>query len=252
MKIILVLNFLFLTFIVNAQTNNSSYWKTYTEPNGIQHSLSVASKNVVHLFDAMPKYWLYKYSGSENLKKEYADLLKAKNLIVHYPTFINSHQEFAIEVLIHTDKDKYMTVELTDLNVADKFAQREIKKIQIESDALADKLGYAKTKIEFTPSKPTIINNHNTMYNVAVATNLNYSIDEKRGIRPYEVQNFQKGYVSFDESDHSGFYTSLIKDRYLVTIKLNDVKTLKDCKSVEDYILEYLSKFNLEILSNNN
>lgn len=251
MKRILVLKFLFLCIFLNAQSNDSSYWKTFTEPNGINHSLSVASKNVVHLFDAMPKYWLYKYRGSEYLKKDYSDLLKAKKLIVHYPTFINSGQEHEIKVLINTDNERYMTVTLSDLKVSDEYSAREIEKLQIESDALAVKLGYPKTKLEFKAAKPTLINIHTQMYNVALGTNINYSIEEKRGMKPFEVPGFDKGYVTFSETDHIGFYTSMIKDRYILTIKLEDVKTLKDCKSVEDFVIEYLSKFNTEILPSN-
>lgn len=251
MKKLLFLKFLFLTLFLNAQTNEVSCYKKFTEPDGSHHCLAIASKAVSYIFDAMPKIWLYKYTGTEFGKKEYSDLLKSDKLFVHYPTFINSSQEYEIEVNISTENDRYMIVSILDLNAADEHSSRGIVKIQKESDDLADKLGYAKTKLEFTPSKPKFLDIHNTMYNVAVATNLNYSIDEKRGIRPFEFLNFEKGYVSFDGTDHSGFYTAILKERYIITIKLKDVITLKDCKSVEDYITDYLLKLSIEILPNN-
>lgn len=242
MKKLLILSMLFFSCITNAQTSPPTCKKTFAEPNGILHCLLISSGTVSHVFDAMPKVWLYKYTGSRFLKNEYSELMKENKLVVHYPTYVNSSQEFQIEVLIPTGDEQYMTVALMDLNAADEYGARKIKELQKESDALADRLGYPKTKIKFEENKPAFLNAHDTLYKVALAVNQNYIESEKRGLRPFEFPNFQKGYVSFDESDHSGYYAATIKGRYMISIKLRGIKTLKDCQSVENYVSDYLTK----------
>ncbi|TDL99557.1 MAG: hypothetical protein C4K58_06595 [Flavobacteriaceae bacterium] len=245
MKKILSLYFVFFFFVLSAQSHDSQCWKM-TKSGATEHCLSFRSKEVVHMFDALPKYRLYQYSGSKFGSD--SEIKEMGNNRFFYPTYQNTREEYEIEVYIPTYNDKYMVVTLLDLDAMDQKNQREMQKLQNESNELAQKMGYPKTELKFTPTKPLLLNNHNTMYNVAFVTNLNYNSDEKGGLRPFEFPNFQKGYVGFSEHDHSGYYTAIIKNRYIIKIKLTEIHTLKDCSSVENYLTEYLSKFNFLVL----
>ena len=49
-------------------SDDADYAKTVTGDNGVRYSLTKSAKSVMHIFDAMPKMRIYKYTGTEATK----------------------------------------------------------------------------------------------------------------------------------------------------------------------------------------
>jgi hypothetical protein len=232
----------FVTLVVmltNAYAgSDSDYAKTVTGEGGVLYSLTKTSKSMMHVFDAMPKIRLYKYSGTAATKyfgKGDRGNDKSPHGRTFFPSVITNHQYYEMEYNMPTANEKNMSVIITDLDRADEGTK-------IEYDALVaefKKLGLPSPP-PYEKPKAVMLAVHRELFE-GVAKN---SKDAQKLRVSTRFSDIDEAYVA--GYDTNRYYEGMVKNRYLIKINLSDVDTLNSTDAVEAYIDDYVSKLGLK------
>jgi hypothetical protein len=219
-----ILVFLLYSLLLNynfASAAASDYAKSVVGQGGAVFALSNSSKSVMHVFDAMPKMALYKYTGSE-----YKDIYKiglnrgndkARHGTVVYPQHTTNRDHFTLFYPLKTAQDGgTMLVEIEDMDLAG--------------------VGY----------KTAVISTQDVVFNIAERLNQDFNLEHQVGMRPVtSFKGIDKAYIEFKPNEKSHF-KGVMKNRYLVTITLSGVNALANCSDVEAYIADYVTQIGVE------
>ena len=259
MKKLIASLILLFSFSAFAEWSDKSYFKVTRDPQGVPHGLSFESKAVVHAFDALPKIRTYQYSGTK-----YSNLAAGKGdgagyePSMHYPPHWTSSDKSTVWVEIHADNDLgLMKVELTDLDVMQQLYLNDMAKLAIESDALMAQLKLPKVAMPpLEDMKAKMLESHRNMFAVAQRTNMDYIEKEKGGVMPVSFPDITDSYITYSDYDgnynggNSAYFTGIIKNRYMIKIKLTDIKKIQKCSDAKNFITQYLSLLNYAALPN--
>ena len=220
--------------------DDANYAKTVTGDGGVRYSLAKNAKSMMHVFDAMPKMRIYKYTGTEATKyfgKGDRGNDKTPHGRVIYPQHVSSQDNYALEYNLPTANESSMLVTLYDWDLADVDAKKQHGELVAE---------FKKMNIPVPPfeggSKAKMLASHHEMFTVALASK---SLDEFKVSTRFA--DIDEAYVAY-RADES-YFTGVIKKRYSIMIKINGVYTLKSTDDVEEYIASYVSKLSLKGLS---
>ena len=159
----------------------SDYAKSVVGQGGAVFALSNSSKSVMHVFDAMPKMALYKYTGSE-----YKDIYKielkrgndeARHRTVVYLQHTTNRDHFTLFYPLKTAQDGgTMLVEIEDMDLAG--------------------VGY----------KTAVISTQDVVFNIAERWNQDFNLEHQAEMRPVtRFKGIDKAYIEFKPNEKSHF-----------------------------------------------
>ena len=221
--------------------SDADYAKTVKADGGVLYSLAKSSKSVMHIFDAMPKIRIYKYTGTAATKyfgKGDRGNDKSPHGRVIYPQHVTNQDYYMLAYTLPTANEASMLVQIDDYDLMDVGAKKQF------ADTVAEmkKMGVNAEMPAYEPAKPALLAAHHDMF--AVAQNSKSLHELKVSERFADVS---EAYVAH-QTDIS-YFTGLIKNRYLIKIQLSGVNSLKTTSDVEEYISEYMSNLSLKGLS---
>jgi hypothetical protein len=204
--------FLALVLVINsdnafANLTDHDYVKNVKGDEGLIYSLSLSSKPVEHLFDALPKLRVYQYTGTKA-----AHVGKAFKRVV-YPDIFSTQDNFKLQYNLPTANDGEMLVEIMDLSLSPSGA------------------------------KAIWLSTFEQMYAAANAANADFIESEGAGLRVSHATKLKHAYLSFRKNDKSQF-VALHNNRYLITLTLTNVSGLTSCTNVESYVQPYVQNVN--------
>jgi hypothetical protein len=216
--------------------SNADYTKTVTGQGGALFSLSKGDAAALEAsFDAVPKIYLYKYTGSK-LKDIYKLGLdrgneKSPHGRIIFPTVISNQDYHLFELNLPSANEGVMQVGIDDLDLMEIGLKKQFADMEIEFK----KMGIA---MPATPppgsQKAQALSIHRQMYGVAMQSKrLDFRISKK-------FAAIDDAYVEFKPEE--SFFTGTVHGRYLFKIKLIGIQGLGSCDDVEKYIDNYVSQ----------
>ena len=104
--------------------------------------------------------------------------------------------------------------------------------------------------------KAKMLESHRNMFAVAQRTNMDYIEKEKGGVMPVSFPDITDSYITYSDYDgnynggNSAYFTGIIKNRYMIKIKLTDIQKIQKCSDAKNFITQYLSLLNYAALPN--
>jgi hypothetical protein len=200
------------TNVLSQKTNNDGYIKTVIV-NNQKFALIESSKNMETVFDALPK--IASYKG---------------------PIWFFNKKVFLLSDVVSTDNYFTMTCSYkSDKKIPDSNGDESVMKVKV--------LDLQQLTAE---QENTIINSQKLMFQAVKADEIDLNPSTMSGAMGTEFNNIDFGYIFYKEN--SSLFSGLIKNRYLITLSLENIIGLKGCKDVKIYIEDYLNKIIFEAL----
>jgi hypothetical protein len=241
MKIIKIVSVFLLAMLTLSSAyagTDADYTKTVTGQGGALFSLSKGdAAALVSVFDAIPKIYLYKYTGSQ-MKDIYKLAVdrgndKSPHGRIIFPPHSSNQDYHVLEVDLPSGNEGSMKVNVDDLDMAEIGLKKQFAALEIEFK----KMGIVMPAAPAPESqKAQRLAMHREMYGVAKQSkNINFRTSTK-------FTAIDDAYVAF-KPEGGSYYTGTVHGRYVLTISLNGIAGLASCDDVEAYIDNYMAQF---------
>lgn len=239
-KLKTVATFLLAMLMVNNvyANANANYTKTVTGQGGALFSLSKGDPAVlINTFDAMPKVYLYKYTGNQlkNIFKLGLDRGndKSPHGRIIFPSHVSNQDYHELEVSLPSGNEGVMKVSVDDLDMIEVGLKKQYAELAIEFK----KMGIAMPETPSPASQKTqMLAIHQQMVDVAkLSKDINFRVSSK-------FTAIDNAYVAF--KPEGSYFTGTVHGRYLLKISLDGIAGLASCNDVETYIDNYMAQFN--------
>lgn len=217
---------------------NADYTQTVTGQGGALFSLSKGDPAVlINTFDAMPKVYLYKYTGNQlkNIFKLGLDRGndKSPHGRIIFPSHSSNQDYHELEVSLPSGNEGVMKVSVDDLDLIEVGLKKQYAELAIEFK----KMGIAQpATLSPSSQKPKMLAMHQQMVGVAkLSKDINFRTSTK-------FTAIDSAYVAF--KPEGSYFTGTVHGRYILKISLDGIDGLASCEDVETYIENYVAQFN--------